>query len=361
MNVLVDFCGHSDLYYSFYLLFCKHLGYNLYYPLGNTWIKKGYLQQEYSHYVDGEFLKEEAKEGIVYSYMQMEPGKGFHIMKGISFEKFLEMDFEVILTSVYFNEKPFYELVKDHKPKAKFIRQIANIHERPEGFCTNILLGAAYYPQDYSYNQDPDKGLASVGAKQFMYFPEQYEGYKFSEPVNNKQIICLSKHISGQDLASWNMFKAELEPRGFTFQMYGDQFSPYIPDNKYGREIQHSLLPEAIRNAGFIWYTKPAGGGGYTVRQSLASGRPVILRRSYSSRHTSIECQLFKHGINCIDLDVIESNGKQGTDLLQLWADPANHSNVCKQVAAVFQADTKFKETAKKIGSWIDSLPRGIQ
>jgi len=362
MNILVDHGGHSDLYHSFHCLFEKRLGGKLYFPIGDEWIEKGYLKQHFPPQGMGEAVSEgPVEDGIQKIQMQMEPGKGFYTMVGITFQRFLELNFEVIITSTYYNEEPFYNLVKDRAPNAVFLRQIANIHEKPLGFCKNILIGAAYHPLDYNMHSNPDDGLSSIGCRQFTYYPEQYEGYRYSKPTGNKRLICLSKHMAPQDKEAWDAFKRKLTPQGYSFQLYGSQLFSYSPDPIYGRSVPHLLLPKAISESDFIWYTKPHGGGGYTVRQALASGRPVILRRAYSEAHTSIECQLFKHGVNCIDLGQIEkSPGRYNLSLFKEWSKEGNHEEVCKRVAETFSNDTRFEETAKKIGAWIKELPKGV-
>jgi hypothetical protein len=168
-------------------------------------------------------------------------------------------------------------------------------------------------------------------------------------------VVCLSRHIAPEDLLLWKQYRRELEPLGFIFKMYGLQFEPYTVDPVYGESIPHLLLSKGMGEAGFVWYTKPNGGGGFTARQALSAGRPLILRRRYSSAHTKIECELYRHGVNCIDLDYAA-----GTELIREWGAPAVHPAICKRVADLFQQDVQYKTTAAQIGEWIKSLPRGV-
>lgn len=354
-RVLVDNVGHSDLLQTMHILFEERLGGEVYIPEGPEWVEKGYVTAHCpipDPIPDSEIKKED---GITYYKCSLETGVDERTVKGITFDKFMKMDFDVILTTVYFHEKTFHALVKDCKPNAKYIRQIANIHEKPLGWCKNILLGAAYHPRDYG-GQSADLAFGRAGIRHIMYYPEHYRGYKHADPINHKEILCLSREIAPVDWNAWNHYRSVLEPLGFTFKMYGVQHRQYEFDNKYGETIKHPLLPNALRETGFVWYTKPHGGGGFTVREAMATGRPVIVRRSYSERHTIVECNLFKHGINCVDLDV------QGLDtsLVQQWAEPEIHIQVCQRVADVFQQDVKFEETSLKIKDWIYALPGGV-
>lgn len=358
MNILVDYGGHSDLYYTMHALLEKRLGHQLYFPIGEDWIQHGYVTSHYPMPLE-ESAGETILDGIHLYHRKMEVDKGFFDMKGITFSKFLEMDFGMVVTTTYYQEKPFYNLVKNCKPQAIFLRQIANIHETTLGFCKNALLGAAYHPRDYE-NRPVQQTFVCKGVNNFVYIPEQYEGYTYTEPTNNKLIICLSRYIGPDDLVAWNQCKKELEPLGFTFKMYGYQYQPYEIDPIYGDSIPHPMLPQAIKDSTFVWYTKPHGGGGFTVREALACGRPVILRKKYSSTYGTVECELFKHGINCIDLDLINRKNKYDFSLLRSWTDADTYSRITKQTADHFQNDTQFENTANKIQIWFDSLPKGV-
>lgn len=359
MNILIDYCGHSDLFYSLFVLFEKRLGFKVYAPYGVDWITEGFLDKRTQLALDG--LECEGTEEVDSTYIfsrKMEPDNGRYKVRGITLSKFKETSFDIVLTSVYFNEEPFHKVVKELQPNAKLIRQIANIHEMPTRYCKNVLCGAAYHPRDYK-NLPPEQGFKSLGLNGIIYYPEQYEGYTYTEPVNHNSIICLSRHIGPKDVASWNAFKSHLIP-DYDFQMYGLQHNiDYEIDPIYGPRVPHLMLPRAIKDAAFIWYTKPEGGGGYTVRQALACGRPVILRKIYSSAHTSIESQLFKHGINCIDLD--EVSEERATHMVREWSQPEKHIEICEQVAKEFLQDTAFTEDADKIRVWLNTLERGVE
>jgi hypothetical protein len=285
----------------------------------------------------------------------MEPADNYYTVRGLSFKKFLEMDFEVILTGVYLHEETFAALIKKHKPNAKLIRQIANIHEKPLGFCKNILLGAAYHPTDFEMEPSIQRAFAKRGERVFVYYPEHHSGYSYTPPSNSKTVICLSKHIASEDRVMWELYKRDLEKLGFVFKMYGGQYEPYEIDPIYGSVISHLLLPKAIKEAGFVWYTKPHGGGGFTVRQALSIGRPVIVRKRYSSAHTIIESELFRHGTNCIDLDL-----SSDTSMMRTWSQPSVHAPLCRRVADLFQRDVQFEKISKQVKDWINRLPRGI-
>jgi len=355
MNVLADFL-HYDLYYSLHALFEKRLGYQLFCPQGDEWFKRGYLSlyglppfplgkidtvEDVIKNPNIHFEKSELIDGIYHHYGKMEPDKGHYIAKAITFNKFLEMDFDIILTTYFGHELLFYRLVKEHKPNSIFIRQIANIHEKPLGFSKNILLGLAYHPSDYGGEKQPNEAFGKMGINHIMYYPEHYEGYCYTEPTNHKVVLNLVGNSAPIDIQTFKDFQAGL--KDFTFKSVGN--------------IPNLLLPRAIKESGFVWYAKAHGGGGYTLRQALACGRPIIGRRHYSSNHSSIECELYQHGVTCIDLDTKENH----MALLEQLAEPSRHIEMCKTTAKILQNTVRFEEKAKDIKDWISTLPRGIK
>lgn len=354
MNVPLDFLNHTDLFYGLYRLLEERLGYTVYVPDGQEWVDRGFVKMPgtFTVYEPDGIEKTEVADGITLCYRKMRPDASRYLVRGIGFEKFLGMDFDLVVTGVYVHEEPFFNLVRQYKPTAKLIRQIANIHEKPLGFCKNVLLGAAYHPMDFDFEADPQKAFAKRGERVFVYYPEHHDGYKYTPPTNSKLVVCLSRHIATDDMQLWKLYRQELEPLGFVFKMYGMQFEPYVVDPVYGESIPHLLLSKGLAEAGFVWYTKPNGGGGFTARQALAIGRPLIVRKRYSSAHTAIECELFRHGVNCIDLD-----HASGTALIREWSDPSVHRVVCKRAADLYQQDVQYEATARSIGEWITSLP----
>jgi len=360
MKILIDYGGHSDLWHSFHCLFEKRLGHDIYFPDGEEWVTRGYARPYPIKDLDPSVSVEEI-DGERHYHVEMEDnGQGKFIVRGISFSKFLEMDFDVVMTSTYYQEEMFYRLVKECAPNAKFVRQIANIHEKSEGYCKNLLLGAAYHPRDYG-GKPAEKAFKDLGMRHFIYYPEQYEGYKFTEPTAHKKVINLARGVAGEDANAWNKISAQLAPLGFTFEMYGNEPLFGKSSSFVSSGVLHKRLPQTIKNAGFIWYTKPDGGGGYTVRQALACGRPVILRKRYSSIHTIVECELFEHGVNCIDLDLIGKGNSYDLSLFREWSEPQKHQQICRQVADRFIKDTRFDTDAKEIERWIEGLPKGVK
>ena len=340
MNVLADYIGSRDTYYALHCLFERRLGWNLYRPIGEKWREKGFhrlripigldlpIRDRYGEirYSDGV----ELIDGAYHIPMEMN-----YTQKGITFDRFLEMDIDVIVTSFYGHEKTYHDLVNLHKSNAVFARAIQNIHEKPLGFCRNILL-ATYEPMPPDINY-------------ITYHPEPREDYYYTPPTNHRTIKSFLHNLPSYpvDLDAWNKWESSL--RDFTFKMHGT-------DGRDG-PVPYLLMPQATKDSAFVWHVKGHGGGGYVARQSLACGRPCIIRKKYTVIHNTLARELFVDSVNCVDLDL---GVERGIEIVREWSQPDRHIEVCKATAEKFKKDVNFTEEAERIKSWIRHLPRGV-
>jgi len=330
MNVLADYVGHTDLYYSLYLLFEKRLRANLFRPIGSEWCRKGF--NEPPSVDTGEMNGAiELIDGVYHIPMKMEMESGYYTQKAITFKKFLEMDIDLVVTTFFRHEKVFHDVLNRYKPKTVFIRQIGNIHEKPLGFCKNILLGQlTAMPRDVNY---------------IMYHPEHYEGYSYSPPTNHKTIKNFANNLPSylDDVNTWNQCESSL--RDFTFKMHGeDGRDGYIP---------HLLMPQTLKDSAFVWHVKGHGGGGFVARQALACGRPCIIKKKYAIWHNELAKELFVDSVNCVDLDL---GVERGIEKIREWSEPDRHVEVCKATAERFKRDVNFAEEAERIKKWIGEI-----
>ncbi len=338
MNVLADYLGHSDLYYSLHSLFEKRLKMNLFRPIGLEWSRKGF----HGYYTHPTFDSAEKNgevqqiDGVHHIPVKMEMEGGYYTQKAITYNKFLEMDFDFVVTTSYGNEKIFHDVLRRHTPNTVFIRQIGNIHEKPLGYCKNILL-ATYEPMP-------------PGINYIHYHPEHYEGYCHTLPTNHKTIKNFANHLPAypDHLDTWN--KCESSLRDFTFKMHG----------KKGRDglIPHLSMPQAMKDSAFIWHIKA---GGFVARQALASGRPCIVRRRLCNLYNTLCTNLFhdsvKNGpVNCIDLDLRPLG--ETIKLIRELSQPSRHIEICKATAEKFRKDAPFADEAERIKEWINNLLR---
>lgn len=347
MNIFADYL-HNDLYYSLHALFEKRLKGQLFCPEGFEWQEKGFVKiqppipigkidtvDDIIQNPNIECEKLEIIDGIYNYHRKMELNGGHYIQKGITFDKFLDMDFDIILTTYWGHEEPFYNLVRKHKPNAILIRQIGNIHEMPR-YCKNVLW-ALYTPAPSNINY-------------IRYHPEHYEGYCYTPPTNHNIIKSFMDDLPAysNEINIWNQLEVFLPE--FIFKMHGR--------DGYDGSLPHLLMPQAMKDSVFIWHVKPNGGGGFLARQALACGRPCIVNKNYSRLHDELADKLFKHKINCIDLSVTSLT--KCVNLIKEWSEPDRHIEICKTVAKEAEKDMNFEEEAKQIKDWINILPRGV-
>ena len=104
MNVLADYVGHADLYYSLHLLFEKRLRANLFRPMGLEWSGKGFHNPPAVDPADQNGIVQQI-DGVHHIPLKMEVEGGYYTQKAITFNTFLEMDFDLVVTTFYGHEK----------------------------------------------------------------------------------------------------------------------------------------------------------------------------------------------------------------------------------------------------------------
>ncbi len=327
MNVFVDYVGHADLYYSMHALFEKRLGWNLYRPMGGAeWKEQNIWTAPLPGYAKDLGVN---KEGIVQIEIPIYP----YTQHVITYEQFLEMDIDFIITTSWENESSFCNLAKVDKPKALMVRHIANIHERPV-ICRNILLSTLEPMAD--------------DVNWLTFHPEHVDAFIPNPTSDGKLIKSFSNYLPdyASDLAFWNQYAAALPE--FEFRMHGLL--------GYDQVVSQKDVPVAMSNAMFIWHTKGTGGCGYVLRQALASGKPCIVYKDYARIHNTLARNLLKDGINCIDIDPNVHSFNDSVAKIREWSQPSAYTQVSELVTRTFRIDVNFEKEAVAIKQWLLAL-----
>lgn len=324
MKVLVDYIGHADLYYSMHALFAKRLGWELYRPNDD----KGWQ--------DAGIWTSAATPDIVATQPLQELNSAYfsihrYYQNFMSFQEFMDTDIDIVVTTVYLNEKPFDNLVKLHKSKPLYIRQIANIREKPKE-CNNILLSTLEPMPKY--------------VNWIEYLPEHLDDYHPGELIFNNKIKSFSNFLALHpvDLQTWRQFQSKMQD--YSFWMHGSE-------NEHGSIPQYQL-PDAMRDAMFIWHTKAHGGCGYTARQALACGKPLIVKKRYTKLYYTLAHKYLVDGINCIDLSIRSDD--EGIKRIKELSNPDAYAEICASVIEHNKTFMNFEEEAKQIKKWIENL-----
>jgi hypothetical protein len=346
------FCDmhHQDLYYSLQLLFERRLGWEMYRPIGVEWWKEEYwavyqhpatAEQFLGIYqadkeptdVHGNPLPERAlinknylvEDGIYYI---KDPTREA-ITRAITLDRFKDMQFDVLLSSIPQHIQPYNQLISQYQPQAKHIFQIGNAWGRQPG-VNNLLASTAPFPvppdvNAVFYHQEFDLGV-----------------YKYT-PLNQGTVVNSYIH-----------FMKELDVLGQFKQML-----PHMSFNTYGAgmlDCLHSAdaMANAMASSGWTWHMKPGGDGyGHVLHNTFACGRPPIVKTHHYTGQ--IGSQLLVDQVTCVDLS-IRSLPEAAHLVHQITVDPACHAQMCENAYKRFCGVVDFDAEEHQIRYFLENL-----
>lgn len=342
MNVFVD-CHHGDLFYSLQLLFEKRLGWNLFRPIGMEWFTSGYWKigdpypdpsdtaKQYLNTTDktwnpysnlnGDYTVED---GI---YNVYDPVHGVH-QKAITFEKFKEMEIDIVISSYQPHDAVYAELIRQFKPKTKHIAQMGNIFQTTE--VPNVMCSTAPYP-------------APEGKNVVFYHQEfSLEAYCYKPPESSVKICSFVNLLPKKEL--FELYSISLPE--FDWKAYGAS----CPDGTISKDKR---IGEIMSESLFGYHVKPGGDGfGHVIHNWFACGRPVLV--SGDEYKDKLAGQLLIDDVTCIDLDKRSFNSNLSK--IQYWSDPENHKEMCANVIKKFHEVVNFDQEEQKIRKFLDYL-----
>ena len=265
-------------------------------------------------------------------YIPVKVGSDQYVQKAITFDKFLEMDFDYVVASYSPHDYPYAELIQKYKPNAAYIRQIGNAFETPKN-SKNVLL-AGLWPMP-------------PGTNYVVYYPEHDKQYCYVPPTNHNTVKSfIAAPLAEQDMPLFYEFESQLPD--FTFRMHGI----------LGRDgvISGDLMPQVIKDSAFVWHVKRWGCCGFVSRQALACGRPCIIKKHYCYEYHALATELYEDSVNCIDLDL--GTTRQNVEKIRRFSEPERHAEMCRNTADKFKRDVNFDAEAEKIKQWLANLER---
>ena len=339
MNIFADF-HHTSLYESFHLLFEKRLGHQLYRPIGMSWFDSGlwkiadfypdprdtakqYLELASSHAID---------KGDYYSCYEDIPYHTPH--KAVTYEQFMAMDIDIIISSIPQHWASFERLLKV-KPKAKHIAHIGN---GGPGWNTcpvpNVMTSV------------PIPLFSKRDDQQIIYCNQEFSLDVFSPapPSANKWISAFAHCQPEREL--WTKYKGAL------------------PDYRcfyHGVSTDDGLLPtiqdmaNKMHESMWGWCVKPADGYGHVLHNFLACGRPVIVRKAQDYPYRDF----LVPGENCIDLDI--QSFERNVDAIRNGSLPETYRRMREQTVRIFAEQVDFARDAERVKAWIEHLRGGIE
>ncbi len=330
MNIFCDYIGHADLAYSMNLLFEKRLGWNLYFPSASdpAWTRENFFTPQAPNSTEGEM------EGGIRKITVNTHGYSF---EAITFDKFIATDFDFLIITSRPNEFPVIDLGKKHKPNAIVVHHIANIGEVPIG-CNNVLLSI--------------KTTMPANVNWIKFTPEHHAKYSPSDTTQFKSIKSYFNYMKSYhlEMASWTTAQQLLPD--FDFRMHGGA-PPY--ESTHG-SVSQDVLHTSMQEAQFIWHTKPAGGCGYTARQALSCGKPLIVKLDYSRNYKTLAQDYLIDGVNCIDISPSKRSLADGMALVRQWSEPSVYAQKVEDVNRLVKEKMNFEHEASEIRAWLERL-----
>lgn len=354
MNVFCDYIGHADLDYSMHALFEERLGAQIFRPTAACWQEILKRAKDFPGHAP---LPPKPGEIVVPHYMPQHSipdrrnrpwctdDEGYLSMKVpthgywqrfISFEQFMALEFDLLLTTYWGNESTFLWLSRNLSPGSKLVRQIANIHEHPK-MIKNVMLAT-------DEPMDPD-----VNALQ--YYPEHPPSYCAVEPVRNMTINSFLNNVNiYPDMVShWTHLQKQLPD--YQFKQYGM--------NCTDGSIPQIQLPQAMQDSMFVWHSKPHGCCGYVAREALACGKPIIANKAYTQHHNTLAKRYLVDGVNLIDIDPQVRGIRQAAEIVREWSKPNVYEMRCRVIKDHYQKTINFEREAQSVRAWLAKVPAG--
>lgn len=356
INILADI-HHWDLFYSFYLLFEKRLGFKLYRPIGLDWLESGYwalssvpevntitlstksgearsILQPYWGYRDPLWARNsteilrigEIKQDVTGIYSIQDLSKDDYWQHGITFEQFKQTNFDFIISSVPQHFNLFEQLCKNFQPKAKHILHYGygNIPWPIPDFAKNIMCHVPIIQNlnTVIYHQEFDLSIFSFSSPEEHQKINSYVHFPISETLAKE--VDLNVKFIGKTL---------------------DSLDKTILGSKN--------LARIIKDSAFTWHIKPGGESyGHILHNSLACGRPLIINAEDFKDIPS--SKLLTDGQTCINI-----TGKTSQKIkseVQKCMQPEEHNRMCENAYQRFKNTINFDEDEQKVRKFIENI-----
>ena len=330
MKVLADY-HHLSLLRSIYILFGQRLNYELDIPCGWDWYFEGSLYSSYAPEVGSYTIKPEFDNAYFKQYMPK--------LKGGSFEKFKDNEYDIVVCTLLENYITWKELIKHYNLKCKLIFQIGNnipLWCQPTTF-ENLLSSS--WPCYVNYN-----------CKNKVFYHQEFDTTKFTQKLDcNRKSIANLQHFMQMPELFYGLEKAMPD---YTFKAHGaGNRDGYIPNGE-------DEMSNFIKNLGFLFHCKVVDEGyGHNVHNAFACGKPVIV----DSTHMGVDWNgwigntaslMFEDGKTIIDV-----NGKTQKEIeFKIREMTENYEEVSNYVMKKFKQVSDFDYEFLMIKSFLANL-----
>jgi hypothetical protein len=305
MRIFCDFVGHFDLTFSLVAVLQTRLGHELYFPNNHpTWSDDhGLLNIHDAHVVD-------------------------HFESGLflSFDQFMSQRFDMIISTAEITE-PFLKSIADyHGDCGTFVRHIGNLWEQPK--VARHLMTAIEHPMEGDYHR-------------LTYIPEHPSYFMPSFSGKTCDVFSLKEYTEHYEISKSMMRDLRRDLHGFNvFQASGN-----------GHSFLRALFD---KSKGYVHF-KANGGCGFTLREALFCGLPVIVNTDFCKSHHTLPTRFLKHGVNCVDF-CQNQNYKESLSILKSWIQDDEYEDRCLSGLKFTKSKISWEQEAQKVKDWIGSI-----
>lgn len=349
-KVFVDF-HHAGLLRSLMLLFENRLGYEVFRPIGRDWFDKGFWRV-YDHpatvaqFLDIGGANPDGTQPVnelagpqpapeVYLCQDIDSGL---FNKAITFEGFIREDFDIVIATIPAHIEPFKRLIREHKPRAKFIFQIGNAWTVEAGAAPNVMASAL---------------ISNI--------PPGINFVSYHQEFDTENVFTPDFRIPGNKTYSFmncfsidNMFRQDFETFQTVEQILTDwEFKCYGGQCRDGAMHGDKQVAAAMKEAKFIWHTKAGGDGyGHVLFNSAAVARPTIMRMEYY--RGKLGAKLLKDGQTCVAIDGLTP--EEIAIKVRHYSEPSRYFQMQKNVFQNFVQTVDFDADEKRIREFLRYL-----
>lgn len=297
MKVFCDIVGHNDLAYSVLALF-NRVGGSVSFP--NK---------------DPDWHKHLHTDSIT--------SRDLSSARFITFEEFKDTSFDVYVSTCYLTEQ---WVAAQAKGKGLFIRQINNLLEQPE-VADNVLMGVRHNI-DTSLNR-------------FDYIPEHPPRYKPNTNIRKEYAVL-----------TFGEYQANHPAGGKIWDTACQELSPALKSDRVPEESLHELFWKSRSYA----HIKATGGCGFTLREAMFCGLPVMVDTSWSHIYKTPAKDYLVDQVNCIDIAVANRTREQSAQLLKEWITGNDCNERNKNALTKTNQLINFEQEASDFKSWLHAL-----
>lgn len=343
MNIFCDL-HHGGLYNSLHLLLEKRLGHNLFRPIGWDWFNEGYwkVAEPYGNAPDtiGQFLGTDHVVWDQYKSLNgnytVEDGVYYifdthyeYQQKAITFQKFKEMQIDIIISSYPGHDEAYDFLQMNYKPNAKRICQQGNQSQTSSG--QNIMSSTTWIP--------------SHPCNYINYHQEfNLDDFKFVNISKYNKVTSYINAMNSQpDYPIFSQLRSQMPD--WEIKSYGGS----CDDGSFSTE---RAIANEIIDSTFIWQVKSQGDGfGHIAHQAAACGRPMIVKSSYYAGQMPGK---LINSDTCIDIDGLSPSEIESK--IRFCSKPEILNMMSEAIKKRFDEEINFEEESKEVAKFLDNL-----